>query len=126
MTVRHRVSMTAVGLLFAAAMFEVTPGAQREKTRSLPNADSSNFMPFDQITKANVNQLEVAWSYPYGATTFSPVVVDGVLYGLGRNASAATVGILGLLGPEGLSDAARGDPVPGVQARGDSAQARYL
>jgi glucose dehydrogenase len=85
---RYGVSMTAAALLLAALMFDVTFGAQLAKTRSLPGADSSNFMPFDEITKANVNQLEVAWSYPDGATTFSPVVVDGVLYGLGRNASA--------------------------------------
>ena len=64
--------------------------AQRGNTnpRVLPNTDSSNFMDFDQITKSNVKDLEVAWFYPYGSTVFSPVAVDGVLYGLGRNGSS--------------------------------------
>src|SRR5689334_9163017 len=58
------------------------------KSFSLPKPDSSNFKDLDQITKANVGQMQVAWFYPYGAPTFSPVYVDGVLYGLGRNASS--------------------------------------
>jgi quinoprotein glucose dehydrogenase len=63
--------------------------AQRNTNpRALPNANSSNFMDMNQITKANVGQLEVAWFYPYGAPTFSPVAVDGVLYGLARGGSA--------------------------------------
>ena len=59
--------------------------AQSQVYRSLPRPDSSNFRPLDQITKANVGQLEVAWFYPYGAATFSPVYARDVLYGLGRN-----------------------------------------
>jgi quinoprotein glucose dehydrogenase len=63
--------------------------AQRNTNpRVLPGADSSNYMDFDQITKSNVKNLQVAWFYPYAAATFSPVVVDGVLYGLGRNGSS--------------------------------------
>jgi quinoprotein glucose dehydrogenase len=58
------------------------------KVKSLPGPDSSNFKDLDQITKSNVSQLQMAWFYPYGAPTFSPVEVDGVLYGLGRNASS--------------------------------------
>ncbi|MCC7008468.1 MAG: PQQ-binding-like beta-propeller repeat protein [Acidobacteria bacterium] len=56
--------------------------------RALPGADSSNFVDFDQITKTNVKNLQVAWYYPHAAAIFSPVAVDGVLYGLGRNSSA--------------------------------------
>jgi quinoprotein glucose dehydrogenase len=63
--------------------------AQRNSNpRVLPNTDSSNFMDFDQITKSNVKNLQVAWHYPYGAAIFSPVAVDGMLYGLGRNGSS--------------------------------------
>jgi glucose dehydrogenase len=58
------------------------------KVKTLPGLDSSNFLPFDQINKSNVNELEVAWFYPYAAPTFSPVFAHDVLYGLGRNASA--------------------------------------
>ena len=49
---------------------------------------SSHFVELDQIKKSNVSQLEVAWFYPHGATGFNPVVVDDVMYVLGRNAAA--------------------------------------
>jgi quinoprotein glucose dehydrogenase len=48
-------------------------------------ADSSRFFPNSQITKDNVHQLEVAWTYPYSDTIFTPVVVNGMVYGRGRN-----------------------------------------
>src|SRR4029450_9244704 len=48
---------------------------------------SSNFVDLDQIKKSNVGQLEVAWSYPYASPGFNPVVVDDVMYLLGRNNS---------------------------------------
>ena len=59
--------------------------AQSLVYRSLPRPDSSNFRPVEQITKANVGQLQVAWHYPYGASIFSPVYARDVLYGFGRN-----------------------------------------
>ena len=51
------------------------------------NAANSHFVESEQITKRNVTQLEVAWFYPYGQTGFNPIVVDGVMYVLGRNNS---------------------------------------
>ena len=60
----------------------------RARSGRCPGLDSSNFYPFEQITKSNVGQLEVAWFYPYAAPTFSPVFADDVLYGLGRNGSS--------------------------------------
>ena len=49
--------------------------------------DSSHFIKSKQITKANVGQLEVAWVYPHGETGFNPIVVDKMMYALGRNSS---------------------------------------
>jgi quinoprotein glucose dehydrogenase len=49
---------------------------------------SSHFVDLDQIKKSNVSQLEVAWFYPHGATGFNPIVVEDVMYALGRNGSA--------------------------------------
>ena len=49
--------------------------------------DSSHYIRSKQITKANVGQLDVAWVYAPGETGFNPIVVDNVLYGLGRNSS---------------------------------------
>lgn len=52
--------------------------------------DSSHFIALDQITKANVNQLQVAWVYPTeddNAYLFNPIVVDNVMYVLAKNNS---------------------------------------
>ena len=51
------------------------------------NAANSHFAEPDQINKSNVGQLEVAWFYPYGQTGFNPIVIDGMMYVLGRNNS---------------------------------------
>ena len=54
---------------------------------NLAGPDSSNYVDLDQIKKSNVSELEVAWTYPYAAGGFNPIVVDDVVYVLGRNAS---------------------------------------
>jgi len=47
--------------------------------------ENSHYSPLAQINRANVKQLEVAWSFdtgePGGLQT-SPIIVDGVLYGI--------------------------------------------
>ncbi len=47
--------------------------------------ENSHYSPLAQINRANVTQLEVAWSFdtgePGGLQT-SPIIVDGVLYGI--------------------------------------------
>jgi len=53
--------------------------------------DNSRFFPSRQINKSNVNQLQVAWTYPYGDTASHPIVVRGVVYGRGRNGSLVAV-----------------------------------
>jgi len=44
--------------------------------------DGFGFSPLDQITKANVGDLRVAWSWSLtnGATESTPIVHDGILY----------------------------------------------
>ncbi len=79
-------SIVIAAALMAAVWFGV-PAAQGT-LKTLPGVDSANFYPFEQINKSNVAKLEMAWFYPYAAPTFSPVFADGVLYGLGRNASS--------------------------------------
>ncbi|MEO8077909.1 MAG: PQQ-binding-like beta-propeller repeat protein, partial [Acidobacteriota bacterium] len=51
---------------------------------NLAGPDSSNFIAADQIKKSNVGQLAVAWFYPYATAGFNPIVVDDVMYTLGR------------------------------------------
>src|SRR5262245_431300 len=48
---------------------------------------SSRFAASTQITKANVGQLKVAWTYPAGSTDFNPVMVRGVVYSRGAAGS---------------------------------------
>jgi quinoprotein glucose dehydrogenase len=49
----------------------------------LGGSDSAQYSALDQINMSNVNQLQVAWSYPTGDKnnySFNPVIVDGVMY----------------------------------------------
>src|SRR6185369_9458246 len=88
-----RVSRLAFSLIALALIASVVVGVAAA-TRSnkwwwdnLAGPDSSNFVASDQIKKSNVNQLEVAWFYPYAQVLFNPIVVDDVMYVLGRNSS---------------------------------------
>jgi quinoprotein glucose dehydrogenase len=54
---------------------------------NLAGPDSSSYADLDQVKKSNVAKLEVAWSYPYAAGGFNPIVVDDVVYTAGRNGS---------------------------------------
>jgi quinoprotein glucose dehydrogenase len=54
-------------------------------------ADNSRYFASRQIDKANVNRLQVAWTYPFGDTSFHPIAVRGAIYGRGRNGSLVAV-----------------------------------
>ena len=50
---------------------------------NLGGGDSSQYSSLDQVNRANVAQLQVAWEYPTGAgapPTFSPTVAGGRMY----------------------------------------------
>ena len=47
---------------------------------NLSGPDSSNYVDLDQIKKSNVDDMEVAWTYPYAAGGFNPIVVDDTVY----------------------------------------------
>jgi quinoprotein glucose dehydrogenase len=52
--------------------------------------DNSHFSALGQITKANVGQLDIAWSYPSNDTisyVWNPLIVENVMYVLARNNS---------------------------------------
>ncbi|MGE0407147.1 MAG: pyrroloquinoline quinone-dependent dehydrogenase, partial [Candidatus Korobacteraceae bacterium] len=52
--------------------------------------DNSHYADIRQITKENVSQLKVAWTYPTQDNSsyyFNPIVVDNVMYVLARNTS---------------------------------------
>ena len=54
---------------------------------NLGGPDSSNYVDLDQIKRSNVDEMEVAWTYPYAAGGFNPIVVDDTVYVSGRNGS---------------------------------------
>jgi glucose dehydrogenase len=76
-------------MLAVATMSALTGAGQtpREWRDYAGGPDSSRFVAATQITKSNVHQLQVAWSYPAGATDFNPLVVRGTIYGRGPNNS---------------------------------------
>jgi quinoprotein glucose dehydrogenase len=59
--------------------------------------DQSKYFVASQITKKNVNQMKVSWMYPSGDSLsyfFSPLIVDTIMYVLGKNFSLIAVNVL--------------------------------
>jgi quinoprotein glucose dehydrogenase len=85
----------AAALLAAFAAAIATSLAQSPNGKWWPGygngPDNSRYFASEQIKKSNVSQLQVAWNYPYGDTSFGPIVVRGVIYGRGRNGSLVAV-----------------------------------
>jgi len=56
--------------------------------------DNSKFVDFNQITKSNVDQLQVQFvvpTYDKAGYLFNPIIVENVMYVLGRNSSLIAV-----------------------------------
>jgi quinoprotein glucose dehydrogenase len=74
-----------IGLVLAPSQ---TSGQSADKKDWAVNGGEPNnthYSPLKQINRENVAQLQVAWSYDTGETgglQTSPIIVDGVLYGL--------------------------------------------
>src|SRR5580658_10357151 len=86
-------TLTWLCLLAAGALIAADERNFNTWTEYLGGADSSQFSSLKQINKANVKQLQMAWSYPTGgagAILFNPIVVDGTMYVLktGNNIAA--------------------------------------
>jgi glucose dehydrogenase len=83
------VTLKAAMMLVLAGVtgLSVSGQDQREWRDYAGGPDSSRFVAAKQITRSNVNQLRVAWTYPSGQTDFNPLVVRGVIYGRGPNNS---------------------------------------
>ena len=83
--------LLALAALAAFAGALATPTAQAPAGRWWTGygngPDNSRYFPSTQITRRNVTGLQVAWTYPFGDAGSSPIVVDGVIYGRGRNGS---------------------------------------
>jgi glucose dehydrogenase len=82
--VRAATMLASIGIIMGLS---ASGQAQREWRDYAGGPDSSRFVAATQITKSNVNRLEVAWTYPGGQTDFNPLVVHGVVFGRGPNGS---------------------------------------
>ncbi|MDP9324385.1 MAG: hypothetical protein M3P13_12185, partial [Acidobacteriota bacterium] len=74
-TARHRagvgvghaaVMLTLAGVMGLSVSGQTTQNVQREWRDYAGGPDSSRFVAAKQITKSNVNQLQVAWTYAPG------------------------------------------------------------
>src|SRR6185369_526295 len=106
------IAVVCTAFLIAVTGSSILGQSPREWRDYAGGADSSRFVAATQITKANVKQLQVAWTYASGQSDFNPLVVRGVIYGLGTNSSFVAL------------DAATGKeiwsakPMPGWNTRG--------
>ena len=85
--VHAAVMLALAGVMGLSVYGQATQNVQREWRDYAGGPDSSRFVAATQITKSNVNQLQVAWTYASGQTDFNPLVVRGVVYGRGANDS---------------------------------------
>ena len=86
----------AVGIV--ACLTVVGAASQRESRTEwrqyLGGQDSASYSALKQINRSNVSELEIAWTVPAGPNNrlrFNPIVVDGVMYVLGRNRAIVAV-----------------------------------
>jgi len=84
-----RVAFSLIAAVLAVAASAAVWAARNPKwwADNLGGPESAAYVDLDQIRKSNVNQLEVAWTYPYASPGFNPIVVDDVIYTAGRNGS---------------------------------------
>jgi quinoprotein glucose dehydrogenase len=92
------VAAAAIAVGYAALGGTAAP-AEKPWTSYAGSADSSRFFDSKQITKSNVKQLQVAWTFGPGDTVFHPLMRHGTVYG--RTGAGALVAL----------DAATGKPL---------------
>src|SRR5947209_5164247 len=90
--IRPKIRLETTYLFVALAVAALSAADDKPHTTwtgYLDGGDSNQYSALKQITKANVKQLDVAWTYTAGEGTvrFNPIVVDGVMYVLGANRS---------------------------------------
>ena len=75
--------------LFLSIVVAAPAGQEADWRTYLGDGGRRHYSPLDEITRENVQRLEVAWRYDSGALRdgtslmyTSPLIVDGVLYGL--------------------------------------------
>ena len=83
--------------VWALALFVVTAVHAAEWPDYGGSPDQSKFAVPPDITRKNVAQLEVPWTYPTSderAYQFNPVIVDSVMYVLAKNSSLVAIDVV--------------------------------
>lgn len=90
--------LAVLALLCFFAIVALNPFTEKAGTASWTHyggkPDQSKFFEASQITKENVNRLQVAWVYPTvdsGFNFFSPLVVDTIMYVMAKNSSLVAI-----------------------------------
>ena len=86
---RRRFLLTFAALAACSALAITTAQSPTDRwwTGYGNGPDNSRYVASTQISRNNVTNLQVAWTYPFGDAGSSPIVVRGVIYGRGRNGS---------------------------------------
>jgi quinoprotein glucose dehydrogenase len=87
------VTSTALLLGFAVLQGQSAPEPYTTWRDYAGSADAMQYSALRQITRGNVNRLELAWFHaaPGEPVAFNPIVVDGVMYILGAERSIAAI-----------------------------------
>jgi quinoprotein glucose dehydrogenase len=82
---------------FISCQSDSSTTLQATWTHYAGSPEQSKYFDAGEITKQNVSQLEVAWIYPTEDEIpyfFSPIIVDTVMYLMGKNASLIAVNVV--------------------------------
>src|SRR5947209_13812368 len=91
---KYGVYFSAVALVLGWSAASSAQSSQASWKEYLGGPASSHYSDLKQINTSNVNQLNVAWSYPTGdevTYTFSPLVIDNVAYFAAKQGSLVAV-----------------------------------
>jgi quinoprotein glucose dehydrogenase len=94
--VAHIVVASCIAVLFSACQKEKTENLHNTWTHYGGSPDQSKYFDAGEITKENVNQLEIAWFFPTADETpyfFSPIILDSVMYVMGKHSSLIAVNV---------------------------------
>jgi quinoprotein glucose dehydrogenase len=80
------------GAAKAALFHKATASSQTKEWPDYAGSpEGTRYMDLKQITKSNLDKLDVAWTYPYAETGFNPIVAHGIIYTKARNKSVVAV-----------------------------------
>src|SRR5437868_4182494 len=91
-----RIPYLAAALVVCLVTIAAAPGRRgRTQWRDyMGGPDSASYSSLTQINRTNVQKLRIAWTFPAGPNNrlrFNPIVIDGVMYVLGKDNAIVAV-----------------------------------